>query len=87
MKCPGFILKGGLFSQIFYKKNLGLFSCREKKNASIKDQLPTAILYLVKIHDSSFLEILQRYHKVYFLLTSSRFNLSNIQEFGFQKLF
>jgi len=37
MKCPGFILKRELFSQNFYKRNLGLFSCRGKKNASIKD--------------------------------------------------
>lgn len=32
---------------------------KKKKKYQLKDSFPTAILYLVKLHDSSFLEILQ----------------------------
>lgn len=55
------------------------------KKRQLKASFPTAILYLVKLHDSSFLEILQWYHEVHFLLAPSRFRLLSIQGIQFSE--
>lgn len=74
--------KGVVFSEFLQEKPGPVFLQGEKMH-QLKTSFPIPILFLVKIHDSSFLEILQWYHKVYFLHALSSFNLSNTQGIQF----
>lgn len=64
-----------VFARFSTRETWACFPGDRKKilKCQLKANLPKAILYLVKLHDSSLLEILQWYHKVHFLLVPSRF--------------